>query len=222
MARITNSILAGLSGNLGDLVFYKVGGVTYARKKPGKQSKTTKVQTSERKRNSQSVSTQTQKFLKNIKHILRFGYQSFENGASRPYHAAVSYTMKNSFKFVGTSASKILDISLVKVSRGSLLGPQDPNVERVPEGIKFTWTDNSWQAAATPYDKVFVFLLSTESMLTGTEWEFLGNTRDKENHVLPISPVLKDTKWHAWIAFSKENAWTKKRELSDSVYLGVV
>ncbi|WP_425635851.1 DUF6266 family protein [Algoriphagus yeomjeoni] len=220
MARITNSILEGLSGSVGELVFYKVGGKTYSRRKPGKQSKTTKAKTSTRKRNSQSVSTQTQKFLKNITHILRFGYQNHENGASRPYHAAVSYTMKNSFKFEGTTASKVLDISLVKVSRGSLLGPQDPKVERVAEGIKFTWKDNSWQSAATPYDNVFVFLLSSEG--NGTEWEFLGNTRDKENHVLTVSPILKDTKWHAWIAFSQENPWNKKRALSDSVYLGVV
>src|SRR5690606_1769866 len=120
--------------------------------------------------------------------ILRFGYQNHENGASRPYHAAVSYTSKNSFKLEGVS--KVLDISLVKVSRGSLLGPQDAQVLRVPEGIKFTWTDNSWQAAATPYDHVFVFLLSTQSILTGTEWEFLGSTRDKESHVLPISSIL--------------------------------
>ncbi|MFC5625660.1 DUF6266 family protein [Algoriphagus winogradskyi] len=222
MARITNSILEGLSGSVGELVFYKVGGKTYSRRKPGKQSKTTKAKTSERKRNSQSVTTQTQKFLKNIAHVLRFGYQNFENGASRPYHAAVSYTMKNSFKFEGTTASKMLDISLVKVSRGSLLGPQDPKVERVPEGIKFTWTDNSWQAAATPYDNVFVFLLSSEGIQSGSEWEFLGNTRDKGSHVLPVSSVLDHTKWHAWIAFSQENPWTKKKDLSDSVYLGIV
>ncbi|MEB2774975.1 DUF6266 family protein [Algoriphagus sp. D3-2-R+10] len=218
MARITNSIQEGLSGSVGDLVFYKVGGVTYARRKPGKQSKATKAKTSVIKRRSQSVNTQAHNFLKNITHILRFGYQNQVDGARRGYHAAVSYTMKNSFKFEGTS--KVLDISLVKVSRGSLLGPHDPKVERVPEGIKFTWTDNSWQAAATTYDHVFVFLLSSEG--SGTEWEFLGNTRDKGNHFLPVSPILKDTKWHAWIAFSQENPWTKKRDLSDSVYLGIV
>ena len=218
MARVTNSILEGLSGSVGDLIFYKVGGVTYTRRKPGKQSKATKAKTSVIKRRSQSVSTQSHNFLKNITHILRFGYQNHENGASRAYHAAVSYTMKNSFKFEGNS--KLLDVSLVKVSRGSLLGPQNPKVERASEGIRFTWTDNSWQAAATPYDNAFVFLLSSEG--NGSEWEFLGNTRDKENHVLPISPALNDVKWHAWIAFSQENPWTKKRNLSDSVYLGIV
>jgi hypothetical protein len=128
--------------------------------------------------------------------------------------------MKNSFKFEGTSASKVLDISLVKVSRGSLLGPQDPKVERVAEGIKFTWTDNSWQAAAKPTDNVFVFLLSAEENGTGSEWEFLGNTREKETHTL-LTPN-NSTQWHAWLAFSQENPWTKKRNLSDSVYLGIV
>lgn len=218
MARITNSILEGLSGSVGDLIFYKVGGVTYTRRKPGKQSKSTKAKTSARKRISQSVSTQTQKFLKNITHILRFGYQNFENGASRPYHAAVSYTMKNSFKFEG--GSKVLDISLVKVSRGSLLGAQDAQVQRLPEGIKFTWTDNSWQAAAKPTDNVFVFLLSAEENSSGSEWEFMGNTREKGTYIL-LAPNTS-TRWHAWIAFSQENPWTKKRDLSDSFYLGIV
>ena len=218
MARITNSILEGLSGSVGDLTFYKIGGKTYTRRKPGKQSKSTKAKTSEIKRRSQSVNTQSVRFLKNITHILKFGYQNHENGARRAYHAAVSYTNKNSFKFEGNS--KILDISLVKVSLGNLLGPQNAKAERVTDGIKFTWTDNSEQASSKPRDNAFLFLLSTES--TGSEWEFLGSIRKSENHLMPISPILADIKWHAWIAFSQENPWTKKRDLSDSVYLGIV
>lgn len=222
MARVISSFLEGVSGSLGELVIYKVGGKTYIRKKPGKQSKSTKARTSERKRHSQSIHTQAHRFLRNITPILRFGYQNYEDGARKAYHAAVSYTMKNSFKFEGKGASKVLDISLVKVSRENLLGPQEPKVERIPEGVKFSWTNNSWQSSASPYDHVFVFLLSIEGVLSGSLWEFLGNIREKESHILPLSNVQDDRKWHAWIAFSQANPWTKKRELSDSVYLGIV
>lgn len=216
MARITNSLLEGISGSLGNLVFYQVGGKTYSRSKPGKQSKATKAKTSFTKRQSQSVNKQTHDFLKRITHILRFGYQNYSDGARRPYHAAVSYTSKNSFRFEGDK--KVLDISLVKVSRGSLLGPQDPKVQRVEGGIEFSWTDNSWQSAAKPSDQVFVFLLSEQEI--GMNWEFLGSRREMGSHIL-MTPS-KDSIWHAWISFSQENPWTKKRDLSDSVYLGKV
>jgi hypothetical protein len=136
MARISSSILKGLSGRVGELVFYQIGGKTYTRRRPGKQSKATKAKTSLLKRQSQSVMNQTHAFLKNLTHILRFGYQNHIDGASRPYHAAVSYTTKNSFKFEGNA--KVLDITLVKLSRGTLLGPQDPRAERIPGGVEFT------------------------------------------------------------------------------------
>lgn len=48
----------------------------------------------------------------------------------------------------------------------------------------------------------------------------VGNTREKESHT--ILPHTNSTQWHAWIAFSQENPWMKKRDLSDSVYLGIV
>lgn len=222
MARVISSFLEGVSGSIGELVIYKVGGKTYIRKKPGKQSKATKAKTSERNRHSQSVNTQTHRFLKNITPILRFGYQNYEDGARKAYHAAVSYTMKNSFKFEANAASKVLDISLVKVSRGNLLGPQEPKVERVPEGVKFSWEDNSWQASASPNDPVFVFLLAIDGILSCSVWEFFENIREKGSHILPVSNFTFDKKWHAWIAFSQANPWTKKRELSDLVYLGIV
>jgi hypothetical protein len=218
MARITNSLMDALSGSVGELVFYKVGGKTYSRRKPGKQSKATKARTSPAKRRSQSVMSQTHAFLKNITHILRFGYQDHVDGASRPYHAAVSYTSKNSFRFEGTS--KVLDISLVKVSVGALLGPLNPKVTRLDEGVEFSWTDNSWQGSAKPYDEVLVFLNSVDG--SGSEWEFIGSTRATGKYLLPINNIHSKGKWHAWIAFSQENTWTKKRTLSDSVYLGMV
>ncbi len=218
MARITNSILEGLSGSVGDLVFYKVGGKTYSRRKPGKQSNATKAKTSPSKRRSQSVMNQTHAFLRNIAHILRFGYQTHTDGASRPYHAAVSYTSKNCFKEEGKS--KVLDISLVKVSLGSLMGPQDPKAVRVEGGVEFSWTDNSGQGSAKESDRSFIVLHGTEK--NGSEWEFLGSSRSIGKHKLLFKNIHSSTKWHAWIAFSQENPWTKKRTLSDSVYLGIV
>lgn len=218
MARITNPILKGLSGSIGELVFYEVDGKTYSRRKPGKQSKATKARTSDAKRRSQSVISQTQAFLRNIAHILRFGYQTHKNGASRPYHAAVSYTSKNCFK--EEEDLKVLDISLVKVSRGSLMGPQDPKAVRVSDGVEFSWTDNSGQGSAKDSDRAFVVLHSTSRQ--GSEWEFLGSFRATGKHSLSFKNINSDTQWHAWMAFSQENLWTKKRTLSDSVYLGIV
>lgn len=218
MARITNSLMEALSGSVGELVFYQVGGKTYSRRKPGKQSKATKARTSPAKRRSQSVISQTQAFLKNIAPILRFGYQNHTDGARRPYHAAVSYTSKNCFK--EEEKARILEVSLVKVSLGTLTGPQDPRAVRVTDGVEFSWTDNSEEGSARFSDQAFVVLHSTSGQ--GSDWVFLGSFRSIGKHKLPFKNSNSNTQWHAWIAFSQENPWTKKRTLSDSVYLGIV
>ncbi|MDF2156242.1 DUF6266 family protein [Algoriphagus sp. CAU 1675] len=217
MARVTNSILEGMRGKIGDIVIYKIGGKTYSRRAPSKQSKNTKKKTSELKRLSQSVNTQTHAFLKNYTHLLRFGYQELADGGSRPYHAAVSHTSKNSFVF--QNGKKVLDLSLVKLSKGSLTGAQNAKAERNPEGILFSWENNSWIASAKPSDQAFVILINQDG---SSIWEFFGNYRELGSYLLPVSETALENSWFAFLAFSQENPWTKKRILSDSVYLGEI
>lgn len=221
MGRVKGSLLEGIRGKVGNLVFYEYNGETYVRKAPGKQSKSVKAKTSLLKRQSQSVIKQTHTFLKYFTHLLRFGYQDLEVGGRKPYHAAVSYTSKNCFRFVEKgNPQKVLDISLVKFSQGSLLGPQNAVASREGGGIQFTWRNNAWEVNAKPTDQAFVILIHEDR--EKSRWEFLGSFREKESHFLEVPFLSESEKWHAYLSFSQENPWTKKRAFSDSVYLGEV
>lgn len=81
MGKANDPSQKGLSGKIGNLVYYQRNGETYVRAAPGKQSKATKAKTSEPKRISQDVVRQTHAFLKNYKHLVRFGYQEHAVGA---------------------------------------------------------------------------------------------------------------------------------------------
>ena len=220
MGKVTDSVLKGLSGKVGGLVFYQSNGETYVRKAPGKQSKAVKARTSEPKRISQDVIRQTHQFLKFFTHLVEFGYKDFERGARKPYHAAVSYTIKHSFSFVEDTAWKKLDLSLVKFSQGSLLGPDNPGVERVPDGVRFSWQDNSNQAGSLPTDASFVVLVHPDQ--ERSRFCLIGNARSREAYVLALSEKDRNENWHAYLAFSQENPWTKTRIFSTMKYLGMI
>lgn len=220
MGKVTDSLLKGLSGKIGGLVFYQLNGETYVRKAPGKQSKAVKGRTSELKQISQDVIRQTHQFLKFFTPLLEFGYQEWGRGGRKPYHAAVSYTIKHSFSFVGNTAWKKLDLSLLKFSRGSLLGPENPIVERVSHGVRFSWQDNSNQAGSKPTDASFLVLVHPDQ--ERSRYCLLGETRSKGAHVLPLSEMDLNESWHVYLAFSQENPWTRSRVFSDMKYLGVI
>ncbi|WP_144603236.1 DUF6266 family protein [Algoriphagus algorifonticola] len=217
MGKVENPMLKGISGKIGGLVFYQSGGNTYVRQKPGKQSKSVKKRTSRRKRLSQSVMKQTHQFLRKLVPLLRFSYQEMKQGARQPYHAAVAYMAKNSFKSDGDS--KIIDPSLLKLSAGSLSGPLNAAAHWFKNGVQFTWTDNSWSGSAKPSDQALLIAINLEEDIR--IWNHLGERRDRGEDFLPLTPTTKGS-WHVYLAFSQEQLQQKKTYVSDSVYLGKI
>ncbi|GMQ30670.1 DUF6266 family protein [Algoriphagus confluentis] len=220
MGKANDPSLKGLSGKIGNLVYYQRNGETYVRAAPGKQSKATKAKTSEPKRISQDVVRQTHAFLKNYKHLVRFGYQEHAVGAKTAYHRAASYTIKNSFDYRPESAWKVLDISKVRISLGDLTGPEEATASREGTGVRFTWRDNSWEGSAKPSDEAFVVLIHESR--AGSRFVYQGSRRSERSHFLNLDGADPNAKWHAFLAFSQENEYSKKRFLSNSVYLGEV
>jgi hypothetical protein len=220
MARVANTLLNGIQGTMGDMIFYQINGVTYTRKKPGKRTNAQKkwMKKSPLNERSQGMFTMVQKYLKTLRRAIAFGYQEHTFGASLPYHACVSYTRKNCFALDGEDYR--IDPSLIKVSRGSLLPPEDAKAERGGEGILFTWRNNSWISSARPSDQAFIVIHDTEG--TSMEWIDLGNFREQGEHLLKLHPYSISKSWHVYLAFSQKNHISKKRTLSDSVYLGIV
>lgn len=220
MARLANNSLAGLNGNLGDMIFYQINGVTYVRRKPNKRTNAQKkrMKTSPINERSQGMFKMAHQYLKGLKLVIAFGYQNFVKGASYPYHACYSNIRLNSFAFEGREFH--IDPALVQLSRGTLMGPEDARAERTAEGVLFSWKDNSWISSAKPTDKAFLIIHNPIKKVA--EWEELGSPRSQTQFLMKRDYWDSEGQWYAYLAFSQENPYTKKQILSDSVYLGVV
>lgn len=220
MVKVANTLLNGIQGTMGDMIFYQINGITYTRRKPGKRTNAQKkrMKKSPLNERSQGMFAMVQKYLKTLRRAIAFGYQEHTIGASLPYHACVSYTRKNCFALDGKDYR--IDPALIKVSRGSLMPPEDAKAEKSEDGIQFTWRNNSWISSAKPWDRAFIVIHDLEN--TTMDWVDLGNTREQGEHLLKLDSYSVNKSWHAYLAFSQENYISKKRTLSDSVYLGVV
>lgn len=220
MARVANTLLNGIQGTMGDMIFYQINGVTYTRRKPGRRTSAQKKRMKKHPLNERSkgMFAMVQKYLKTLRRAIAFGYQEHTVGASLPYHACVSYTRKNCFAFDGEDYR--IDPALIKVSRGSLMPPEDAKAEKVKEGILFTWRNNSWISSARPSDQAFIVIHNVEN--TTMDWVDLGSEREKDEHLMKLSAHYLSKTWHVYLAFSQKNYVSKKRTLSDSVYLGII
>ncbi|EOZ91944.1 hypothetical protein A33Q_4037 [Indibacter alkaliphilus LW1] len=217
MGRVRGTLASAIEGRVGNLIFYKVDGVTYVRSAPGKQSKAKKRKVSPLKKMSQDKMALTQQYLKGLTKVIAFGYQEFAEGAKRPYHACVSYTKTHCFSFKGQEFH--IDPALIKMSRGSLMPAIESKAERTSEGILIFWEDNSWQSSAKPTDRSFLVLHhpGTKQVV----WDFQGSIRSAKQHLIPLSEQAHAKSWHVYLAFSQEK-YKGKVILSDSVYLGEV
>lgn len=220
MAKVANTLLNGIQGTMGDMIFYQINGVTYSRRRPNKRTNAQKkrMKKSPLNERSQGMFAMVQHYLKTLRRAIAFGYQEHTVGASLPYHACVSYTRKNCFALDGKEYK--IDPALIKVSHGSLMPPEDAKAEKVGEGILFAWRNNSWISSAKPLDRAFIVIHDLDN--TTMEWIDIGSTREHGEHLLKLDAHYTNKTWHAYLAFSQENPYSKKRTLSDSVYLGVV
>lgn len=184
MAKVENTLLNGIQGTMGEMIFYQINGVTYTRRRPAKRTNAEKkrMKKSPLNERSQGMFSMVQKYLKTLRRAIAFGYQDYTVGASLPYHACVSYTRKNCFALEGKDYR--IDPALIKVSRGSLMPPEDTKAEKAGEGIRFTWRDNSWISSAKPWDKAFIVIHDLEN--TTMHWEDLGNTREHGEYLLKL------------------------------------
>ena len=220
MARLGKSSLSSLQGNLGDMIFYQINGVTYVRRKPQKRTNAQKkkLKKSPRNERSQGMFTLTQKYLLGLNKVIKFGFQNEVIGARSARNACVSYTRLNCFSF--EDGKYAINPALFKFCLGSLMGPENGEATRTAEGVLFSWNDNSYFSSAMPSDQAFLVIHNPQKH--AVVWEELGSYRHLKQHLLKHQFSDPQEEWHAYLAFSQANIRTKKRIFSDSVYLGLV
>lgn len=220
MARVENTTLTGLNGTMGDMVYYKINGVTYTRRKPRKRSPAEKkrMKISSINERSQGMFAMVQQYLKGLTLAIKFGFQGEVKGARHAYHACSSYTRLNCFVLDGQNYQ--IDPALFKVSIGTLMGAEEAEAIRTDEGVFFTWKNNSGTSSAKEGDQAF--LVIHNPIKEAVAWKELGNFRKNGQDLLKHTFGNPPGVWHAYLAFSQMNHRTKKIILSDSVYLGEI
>jgi len=209
MGKISQGVLGGFSGKVGNVVGGTWKGIDYMRIKPSNVSNPrTAGQMDQRSKFSLVLN-----FLQPMKDFLRVGFKNYANKKTQ-FNAAMSYNLKNSVS--GTYPNYAIDFRNALVTRGGLIGAADAKVDSTaPQTIDFTWTDNTGSGAQSN-DKALLLIYNPAKGFA--VYDTAGADRDRGSQSLAVPADFSGEDVEAFIGFISEDGKT----LSDSVYAGSV
>lgn len=208
MGKISQGILGGLSGKVGNVVGGNWKGIDYIRIKPSSVANPrTEGQVNQRTKFATTLS-----FLQANKAFIKVGYKSFANKRTE-FNAAMSYILNNAI--TGTAPNFMIDYANALISRGSLSGVLNGAVDITTAGeATFSWGDNSAEGNANITDKAMVLVYNPskkESMYTLT-----GANRTVGSQTITLPNTYSGDDVELFMAFVSENG----SQVSNSFYLG--
>ncbi|MBB6328857.1 hypothetical protein FHS59_004516 [Algoriphagus iocasae] len=213
MGKVTDGLLGGISGKVGNLVFYQVNGETLIRTKPGAGS----VSSSSLQTYHQKAFALAQEFLSPLKKELAIGFGAFKRGTKRGIDRAKSLLLKNAI--YPNEGIPVLQPQKVLVSSGDLTGVDGGVLSRIdPYRFRIEWNNNSWDGSARDGDKSFVVVYDTEEARV---FSIKGASYRKDGFQeveLPWSPINQNPNTYVYFSFFSERS--TKVEFSDSICLG--
>ena len=205
MGTYNKGILGPFSGKVGTVVGANWRGKDVMRSLPKKTDRTpTATQLLQREK-----FTAVSDFLTPISNVLSLFYGSGSGELTRR-NQAMSYHMKEAVNYVDPNFEIVFD--KVQISKGDLLGVQNPTVMSPDPGvIKFNWDDNSEQGSAKATDQLVVVLYSPAEDLYYTNGNAAGVT-------IPLPTYFAGLEVQSWITFASATG----KSYATSVYLGAV
>ena len=137
MGKISQGILGGVSGKVGNVVGGSWKGIDYLRILPvSVANPRTPAQKDQRSKFLTVIN-----FLEPIKDFIRVGFKNYAVKMTQ-FNSALSYNVKNAI--AGTYPDYTIDYSNALVSRGGLAPAMDGSVNSTVAGIvTYEWNDNS-------------------------------------------------------------------------------
>lgn len=213
MGKVTDGLLGGISGKVGNLVFYQVNGQTLVRTKPGVG---TGISSSLQNYHQQSFAL-AQEFVSPLKKELAIGFGTFKIGTKRGIDRAKSLILKNAI--YPTEGVPVLQPQKALVSSGDLTGVSGALLtETEPGQFRIEWTVNSWDGSARDGDKTFVVVYDT---VEPRVFSIQGASYRKDGYQevqLPWGSINESAAVYVYFSFYSERSG--KTEFSDSVCLG--
>ncbi|MFN8274767.1 MAG: DUF6266 family protein [Flavobacteriaceae bacterium] len=210
MARISKGILGGFSGKVGTVVGFNWRGIDVMRSVPKKGNR---IPTS-KQAEVQAQFTLTAHFLNPIKPILSdyFGQPSAEKSR---YNLAFAY--HNREAIIGTYPDYEIDYPKVIITKGELLGLQQPLVTADAGAVlNFAWDDNSGEGEAKTTDQVLVVVYNPARELFAYITQAATRVDRAYQYDLPDNWV-GDTV-HVWTSVADAEG----KKCASSLYLGSV
>lgn len=210
MGKISQGILGGISGKVGNVIGGSWKGIDYLRIKPSSVANPrTEGQVDQRSKFSTVL-----RFLQPMTDFLRVGFKLYANKMTQ-FNAAMSYNLNNSI--TGAYPNFMIDYSKALISRGNLTGVANGAATSPSAGnVDVTWTDNSGSGSAQTTDQALIVLLNTtrgESVFTTA-----GPLRSAGSATIAVPSEYSGEDVEVFIGFVSENG----KKVANSTYLGSV
>jgi hypothetical protein len=211
MGLLPNGILGDINGTVGPVVTYLLNGQNVIRSKPRKSNKPATLPQLQNRLELEVITL----FLKKAEIFIKKGFSHLAIGTKNNYHnLAVSCN-----KSPGTTG-EYPDVKLVfekiVLSKGDLPQPVNPAVERLENGLKFTWECPPSLDFICWSDQVMMLAYSPQ--LNRSICIESGAKRKAEQDVLPLSPAMLNEQLEVYIGFVSDD----RLQAADSVYLGTI
>lgn len=213
MGKVTDGLLGGISGKVGNLVFYQVNGETLIRTKPGAATgSNSSLQTYHQK-----AFALAQDFLSPLKKEIAIGFGAYKIGTKRGIDRAKSLLLKNAI--YPMDGIPVLQPEKVLVSSGDLTEARGALLTMMEPGrFRIEWTVNSWDGSARDGDKTFVVIYDT---VEPRVFSIQGARYRKDGfQELEFPWTIVGASSSVYIYFSFYAERTGKTEFSDSVCVG--
>ncbi|MCL3781158.1 hypothetical protein EMN47_12280 [Prolixibacteraceae bacterium JC049] len=156
MGKISQGILGGFSGKVGNVVGGNWKGIDYMRVKPSNVANPkTEGQVDQRSKFSTTL-----RFLQPMKDFIKVGFKGYANKMTQ-FNSAMSYNLKNAI--TGDYPNFSIDYSSALVSRGGLASVLNGAATSSAAGsVKFTWDNNSEDGNAHATDKAMLLVFNPD------------------------------------------------------------
>lgn len=208
MGKISQGILGGLSGKVGNIIGGSWKGIDYIRIKPSSVANPR----TEGQVNQRNKFTAALEFLQPNIEFIRKGYKDYAIKMTA-FNAAMSEVLENAI--TGTAPDFTVDYPNVLVSKGNLKGVLNPTFDAATTGqVTLNWSDNSNEINANNDDRLMTLIynpVKKESVV-----KLIGTSRFMASQMIAIPSNFSGDTIHVYTAFISADG----KRISDSSYVG--
>jgi len=210
MGKISQGILGGVSGKVGNVVGGNWKGIDYLRIMPASVANPqTPAQMDQRTKFITVIN-----FLQPIKDFIRVGFKNYAVKMTQ-FNSAMSYNVKNAI--AGEYPDYTIDFTKALVSRGGLATALNGSATSPNAGlVSFSWDDNSAEGNAQATDKALLVVYNPEK--NETVFILDGDTRAAGSQDVVVPANYSGDTVQTYVGFISEDGTS----VANSKYVGAV